>query len=350
MQSCGTLSAPRRLAVPRAPMRRPRAVLVRAGASDHAARVRGDAAQVCFFCSDLTAWPAWSPITKSAVKLGNQAQPIQKGTRFELQQELFGGVMAYSMLYQIIDFEPGKKLVLSGLSEHHTQVDQFIFMPDKHDPDMTVVRYVVDTQLREWKWALQPVASKLLSRVPEDAMNGIQKLLNGPQSPILSPEFQQRFKEHARQYGIKTAPSGAKARGARGGGAGGSREGSGFSWGSGASGWSFDNLWGGSRSSGDGDDLPGRAAATRVNPDPAGHYATLGLGAVPPPSADDVRAAYRRLVMELHPDKQAGKSAHVQRQAADDLSRVMKAYETLRDPEARRLYDSGQLVEQGADS
>jgi hypothetical protein len=40
--------------------------------------------------------------------------------------------------YEVLEFEPGKKLVLSGLSEHHTQLDQFIFMPDKSMTGMTV--------------------------------------------------------------------------------------------------------------------------------------------------------------------------------------------------------------------
>jgi hypothetical protein len=40
--------------------------------------------------------------------------------------------------YEVLEFEPGKKLVLSGLSEHHTQLDQFIFMPDKSTSGMTV--------------------------------------------------------------------------------------------------------------------------------------------------------------------------------------------------------------------
>jgi hypothetical protein len=38
----------------------------------------------------------------------------------------------------VVELEPGKKLALSGLSDHFTSVDQFIFMPDVHDPNMTV--------------------------------------------------------------------------------------------------------------------------------------------------------------------------------------------------------------------
>jgi hypothetical protein len=40
--------------------------------------------------------------------------------------------------YELVDHEPGKRLVLSGVSEHHTQLDTFAFMPDRNDPNMTV--------------------------------------------------------------------------------------------------------------------------------------------------------------------------------------------------------------------
>jgi len=38
----------------------------------------------------------------------------------------------------VLDYDPGKKLVLSGLSEYHTQLDQWIFMGDNQNPNMTV--------------------------------------------------------------------------------------------------------------------------------------------------------------------------------------------------------------------
>jgi hypothetical protein len=40
--------------------------------------------------------------------------------------------------YEVVDFEPGKRLVLSGISEYHTETSQFLFMPDRTDPGMTV--------------------------------------------------------------------------------------------------------------------------------------------------------------------------------------------------------------------
>lgn len=82
-------------ATPRTP--RLRVVALQAGTADHTGRVRGDAQRVSWYVSDLTTWPAWSPITKSAVKLGVATDPVKRGSKFELKQELWG-VLAYDML------------------------------------------------------------------------------------------------------------------------------------------------------------------------------------------------------------------------------------------------------------
>ena len=49
--------------------------------------------------------------------------------------------------------------------------------------------------------------------------------------------------------------------------------------------------------------------------------------------------------MECHPDRQMGKDERSRAAAAEKYAKLMKAYETLKDPETRRLYDSGQLME-----
>jgi hypothetical protein len=59
------------------------------------------------------------------------------------------------------------------------------------------------------------------------------------------------------------------------------------------------------------------------------YYDTLGLK--PQASADEIRLAYRRIAKERHPDMAAG-SETAMRQLND-------AYETLRDPERRQVYD-----------
>jgi curved DNA-binding protein CbpA len=63
------------------------------------------------------------------------------------------------------------------------------------------------------------------------------------------------------------------------------------------------------------------------------HYAVLGV----PPSASDaqITTAYRRLVRSLHPDTRPTDPT-----AADELSDVLAAYDTLHDAGRRAAYDA----------
>lgn len=60
---------------------------------------------------------------------------------------------------------------------------------------------------------------------------------------------------------------------------------------------------------------------------------------------EDIKTAYRKLAMQLHPDRQLGKDARTRAQAAELFAQLLKAYDTLKDPEQRKLYDAGELVE-----
>jgi molecular chaperone DnaJ len=62
-------------------------------------------------------------------------------------------------------------------------------------------------------------------------------------------------------------------------------------------------------------------------------YVMLGVGRQA--TLDEVRRAYRRLARKYHPDVNPG-----DHEAADVYRRVSLAYETLSDPERRRLYDA----------
>ncbi len=65
--------------------------------------------------------------------------------------------------------------------------------------------------------------------------------------------------------------------------------------------------------------------------DPRGYYRVLGVERTA--SADDIKAAFRRLAKSLHPDQGGG--------AADKetFRRLIEAYEALRDPQLRLRYD-----------
>jgi curved DNA-binding protein len=61
------------------------------------------------------------------------------------------------------------------------------------------------------------------------------------------------------------------------------------------------------------------------------HYSTLGVGKSA--SADEVRAAFRKLARQLHPDVNPGADA------AKRFAKVQQAYEVLSDNEKRAMYD-----------
>jgi len=53
-------------------------------------------------------------------------------------------------------------------------------------------------------------------------------------------------------------------------------------------------------------------------------------------SADEIKQAYRKLARKYHPDVNAG-----DRSSAEKFKEINEAYETLSDPQKRKLYDQG---------
>ncbi|KXZ44873.1 hypothetical protein GPECTOR_61g826 [Gonium pectorale] len=76
-----------------------------------------------------------------------------------------------------------------------------------------------------------------------------------------------------------------------------------------------------------------------------GYYRVLGLQEAEAVSSDDIKAAFKALALQLHPDRHAGADAEAQRAALVKFQKLQIAYDTLKDAEKRRLYDRGQLVQ-----
>ncbi|KFY15586.1 hypothetical protein V492_01879 [Pseudogymnoascus sp. VKM F-4246] len=66
------------------------------------------------------------------------------------------------------------------------------------------------------------------------------------------------------------------------------------------------------------------------------HYTLLGLSRDPSPTAAQVRAAYHRLSLAFHPDKQP---PHLKDASERHFARLRLAYETLSEPRKRVIYD-----------
>jgi DnaJ-class molecular chaperone len=68
------------------------------------------------------------------------------------------------------------------------------------------------------------------------------------------------------------------------------------------------------------------------------------LGVKPNATAEEIRAAYRKLAKQLHPDLNPG-----DRQAEDKFKAVASAYDILGDPEKRSRFDRGEIDASGAE-
>ena len=80
---------------------------------------------------------------------------------------------------------------------------------------------------------------------------------------------------------------------------------------------------------------PPRAAASGSG-EPS-HYDELGVARNA--SAEHIKRRHRALMLKFHPDKHRGDDAVVAGAAAARTARISAAYEVLRDPALRELYD-----------
>jgi len=76
------------------------------------------------------------------------------------------------------------------------------------------------------------------------------------------------------------------------------------------------------------------------------YYKILGLPKGEASNEAEIKKAYKKSALRLHPDRHASKSEEDQAKAEADFKEVGEAYAVLSDPEKRRKYDEGQTLEE----
>ncbi|GFH33101.1 J domain-containing protein [Haematococcus lacustris] len=90
------------------------------------------------------------------------------------------------------------------------------------------------------------------------------------------------------------------------------------------------------------------ASQAAIQSDAHGYYALLGLDGRRTQSVgtDDIKTAFRKAAQNLHPDKYSLSDDEERMEAEEAFKKVQRAYAVLKDPQQRKLYDSGKLNEE----
>ncbi|GFH16717.1 J domain-containing protein [Haematococcus lacustris] len=292
------------------------------------------------------------------------------------------GSLRHVFMYEVVELQQDKKVVFAAASELHTATEQLIFMPDPNDPTFTVVRHISHVELTEWRRALQPVVAGvhcshivvpqpcsscygpltlachgagLFKQLPDKGLQKLRTLLNSANTPLRE---------------LREAEAHAARRGREGG-------------------WGFTSMFNSewqpalllstllipigvsanpshllptaglkqemaqeSWATGHSTMSPGMAARAAsqaaIQSDAHGYYALLGLDGRRTQSVgtDDIKTAFRKAAQNLHPDKYSLSDDEERMEAEEAFKKVQRAYAVLKDPQQRKLYDSGKLNEE----
>lgn len=290
--------------------------IVRCAVSDNSVRVHGKLKKVYKYVTNFQHLENWYSGVAQSQKLGGSGVPVTIGTRFSVKLQLAN--FKALTTYEIVDMKPDRQCVYSGNSEMHVSTDQFIFLQDPNDPNFTVVRYVADVKAKKWQLAMEPLLAGAHKQLAEQSLRNLATLLNGMNSPLRYMEDEHEPQSSKWSFGqlFNTTSKGQKQTGSRG------TTNSVFS-------------------------MP--AASTPPSVDAYGYYQLLGLDPRRAPDSDTIKGAYRQLALQLHPDRLSSSSVDGDEgyeETARRFQMIKKAYEVLKDPETRRLYDQGKLVQE----
>jgi carbon monoxide dehydrogenase subunit G len=114
----------------------------------------------------------WDPGVKSARQVGDG--PIGVGTRYDVVSEF--GSSQIPMVYEIVEYEPHRRVVLSGHGDTITAVDTIVL---EAIDGGALVDYTADLTFENWIKYVDPLVAPVMRRlVGKKALDGLVETLN----------------------------------------------------------------------------------------------------------------------------------------------------------------------------
>jgi carbon monoxide dehydrogenase subunit G len=123
------------------------------------------------FVADFANAADWDPGVATAERLN--PGPLSIGARYRLGVRMGGRVA--SMEYEITEFEPARRVVLTGSGSGVEAVDDIRF---EDMPGGTRIDYTADIHLRGLLRLVSPFAGGSFQRIARDARDGMQRALD----------------------------------------------------------------------------------------------------------------------------------------------------------------------------
>jgi len=125
------------------------------------------------YVADFANSADWDPGVATAKKVTEG--PVREGTEFDLVA-LFRG-KRHLFHYVVSEFEPERRLVLSGEGEKAGSVEEITFEPTGAG---TRIRYVADIKLKGIARVAEPLLGRTMNRMADDALAGLKSVLDRP--------------------------------------------------------------------------------------------------------------------------------------------------------------------------
>ena len=119
------------------------------------------------YASDFANSSEWDPGVNTAEQVGSS--PVQVGTKYTLEGSF--GSNTIPMEYEVIDYEPPNRVVLSGRGKAFDALDTMTF--EAVDAETTRLTYNADITLFNALRLLGPLMNRPMKRMGEKALNGL---------------------------------------------------------------------------------------------------------------------------------------------------------------------------------